>query len=32
MPISVQLVGLPFQEELVLRGMIELESEYKKHN
>jgi Asp-tRNA(Asn)/Glu-tRNA(Gln) amidotransferase A subunit family amidase len=25
MPISVQLVGLPFQEELVLRAMMELE-------
>ncbi|OXA40478.1 fatty acid amide hydrolase 1 [Folsomia candida] len=32
MPISVQIVGLPFQEELVLRGLAELEavSPYKK--
>lgn len=26
MPISVQLVGLPYQEELCLRGLVELES------
>jgi len=26
MPITVQIVGLPYQEELVLRGMTELES------
>ncbi|ODN04811.1 Fatty acid amide hydrolase 1 [Orchesella cincta] len=31
MPISVQLVGLPFQEETVLRGMIELQNIYNKN-
>ncbi|CAL8109904.1 unnamed protein product [Orchesella dallaii] len=31
MPISVQLVGLPFQEETVLRGMMELQDIYLKN-
>ncbi len=32
LPISVQIVGLPYCEELVLRGMVELDavSPYKK--